>query len=149
MFVPDITYRFVAPTDTSGPTFEIVSRQESLSGGPALTVLTLSDIPKDRILVLSNCELIGIPGATQNVLEMKIQGVTQAGLIFDIDADVRAGNADDSRDIGWHGQIWIQGGGDGTDTVRVSVLFNAVVNANTVTVGIHGIIIPHGNAGAY
>lgn len=149
MLVPDIAYRFVAPTDTAGPSFEILSRQQSLSGGPILTVLTVSDIPKDRILVLSNVELIGEPGATQNVEEMKIQGVTQAGLIFDIDADVRSGSADDSRDIGWHGQVWIQGGGDGNDTVRTTVLFNSVTNANTVTVGIHGIIVPHGNAGAF
>lgn len=149
MRVPEITYGFASPTDTAGVTFEILSRQFSTSGAANPVLFLLSSFPKDRILVITNIAFAAHPGATQNVEELKIQGVTQAGLIFDIATDVLIHAADEEVSLNWDGEVYIQGGGDGRDSLRVSALFNSGAVANTATIGWQGIIIPHGNAGAF
>jgi len=146
---PEITYRFIAPTDTAGGTFDLLSRQVSQSAGVVTIEILIADLPKDRILVLTNAALTADPGAAQLVVEMKIQGVTQAGLIFDIATDITLGAADIEKSLNWTGSVYIQGGGVGRNTVRAVALFDAAVAANNITFGAHGIIIPHGNVGSF
>jgi len=147
--VPEITYGFTSGTDVAGVTFEILSRQLSASQSTNPIVFLLNDIPKGRILVLTNVALTGQPGATQLVDEMRIQAVTQAGLIYDIKTDVLVHAADEEVSLNWDGEIYIQGAGDGNTSLRAIVTYDSGTNANTSTVGWAGIIIPHGNVGAF
>lgn len=150
MRAPEITYGYTAPTDTAGPTFELFTRNESISGGAsALSVLTFGDIPKDRILVLSNVALTADPGNAQFIDEMRIQGITQAGLIFDIATDIVVKAANIEASLNWDGAVYIQGGGLGNDSIRVLASFDAFANANLLAVGLHGVVIPHGNVASF
>ena len=149
MRTPEITYSYASPVDTAGLTFEILTRQLSVSQGTNPIVFSLDGIPKGRILVITNIALAAHPGATQNIVEMKIQGVTQDGMIFNIATDVFVHAANEEHSLNWDGAIYIQGGGEDRDSLRATALFNAGANANTATIGWHGIVIPHGNAGAF
>jgi len=146
---PNITYGFLTPTDTSGPMLQVLSRQEQLSSSAVLFTFTVDDIPKDRILVLSNASLAAEPNAALVLEEMKIQGVTQTGLIFDIATDITVEAAGVRKSLDWAGEVWIQGGGLGTSTLRATALFNSNASPNIVSIGWHGVVIPHGNAASF
>ena len=149
MLVPDIAYAFTRPTDTAGPTFEILSRQQQLSTAAILVELFLTDIPKDRVLVLSNVAMRADPGSGQGVDELVIQGVTQAGLIFDIKTQFIDGANNIRFNLDWQGEVFIQGAGAGNTTLRAFALFSAGAAANLFQASFHGVIIPHGNVGAF
>lgn len=145
---PGIAYSFARPTDTSGPTALILSRHLQLSAGQALIELLFTDLAKDRVLVLTNATIQAIPGATQTVLQMKLQAFSQGVENVNIEQQNFTG-ADINRQLNWQGEFYIQGGGPGTSTVRTFGFFDAFAAANVVTVGIHGIIIPRGNLGGF
>jgi len=145
---PEIVYRFVTPTDTAGGTIDILSRVERLSVGTLQFTFTVDDIPKDRIIVLTNVALLCEPGPTFDVEELKIQGVTQTGQIFDIATDVTIGAADEEKSLNWQGSVWIQGAGDGNASLRATARVSANTAASAAEVAWHGLIIPHGNVGS-
>lgn len=149
MRAPSPTYVFTSPTDVAGPTFEPLSRAFQTGGAFLLIEHLLSDVPKDRVLVFTNATVQALPGATQAVTEIKIQIVTQTGLVVDIATDSGPQTADLIRDLNWEGSVYVAGGGDGARTLRIIASFDANANANTATAGIHGIIIPRGNIGAF
>jgi len=146
---PGITYRFTSPIDTAGPSFEIFSRHLQISTGLVVLEQIFAGLSKDRILVLTNVAVRADPGATQNVIAIQIQGITQAGLNFVIAAFDSLAVADQRETLNWDGAVYIQGGGDDADSVRVFSSYDAGAVANTMTVGLHGIIIPSGNAAAF
>jgi len=136
-------------TDVSGPTALILSRNFQLSTGAQLVEFLFQDLPKDRVLVLTNVGMVATPGAAQNVLELVIQGVSQGVENFNIlREEPRVGVAVNAA-ANWQGEVYIQGGGPGTDTVRIFGFFDAAANANTITIGMHGIVIPRGNLGGF
>ncbi len=149
MRAPGITYAFASPIDTAGQTFEILTRQDQLSAGVAFFSRVLTGLGKDRILVLTNVTLTAEPGATQFVDELRIQGVTHTGVIFDLATDVFIHAVDEQVSLNWEGEIYIPGGGTDADFVRNTANFNAGVNANLVTNSWHGIVIPRGNSAAF
>jgi len=150
MRFPGIAYSFMRGTDVSGPTALILSRHFQFSGG-GLTVIEFffSDLAKDRVLVLTNVDVESDPGNTQHVIRMKLQALAQGEENFTIKALNFVPAADEIKNLEWQGEIYIQGGGPGKDTVRVFTQFNTAVNANSMTVGLHGIIIPRGNLGGF
>jgi len=147
---PGIAYAFQRPTDVSGPTALILSRHFQISGG-GLTLLEVffSDLAKDRVLVLTNVTIQANPGATQAVNQLKVQGLAQGQENFGIDQREPLRTADQNETLNWQGEVYLQGGGPGTDTVRMFAAFNGAANANAITVGLHGIIIPRGNLGGF
>jgi len=149
MRFPGIAYSFMRGTDVAGPTALIVSRAFSVSTSAALLEFFFSELDKDRVLVLTNVSVVARPGTGQNVVEIAVQGVSQGELIFDISREEPRLSNDQETTLNWDGEVYIQGGGDSTDTVRVFVLFNSPTNANTMTVGLHGIVIPRGNLGGF
>jgi len=149
VLVPELAYQFIAGTDTAGPTFQIFSHHEARSTGLVIVDILISNIPKDRILVLNNASMRSDPGVGQNCIELALQGITQAGQNFRIFAFDAPGTADVIEALNWQGDVWIPGGGDGRDSVRIFGSFSSGANANTITVGLHGKIIPRGNAGAF
>jgi len=147
---PGITYAFKRPTDTNSPTALILSRHFQVSGGGlSLLEFVFDQLPKDRVLVLTNVSLIAQPGAAQFVREMKIQAFSQGVENYNVDQRLPLGVVDQDEVLNWQGEVYIQGGGPGTDTVRVFAFFNASAAANAITVGLHGIIIPRGNLGGF
>ena len=149
MRAPGITYAFTSSKDVAGPQFEILSRHDQISASSLILETLITDLPKDKILVLTNVSVAADPGAAQGVVELAIQGVTQAGLNFTIARKLPIGTTGESDELNWDGEVYIQGGGDGATSVRVISVFGTDTNANLSTVGIHGIVIPHGNAGAF
>jgi len=128
---------------------QVLSRQDQLSSSAVLFTFTVDDIPKDRILIVTNVALTAEPNAALIVEEMKIQGVTQTGLIFDIATDIEVKAVGQRVSLNWDGQVWMQGGGLGTSTLRATALFDSNASPNIVSVGWHGIVIPHGNAASF
>jgi len=146
---PDITYRFASPSDTAGLTLEILSRQFQLSAGQTLIEFFVNDIPKDRVLILQNYSLSADPGGGLIAIEVGIQGITQAGLNFPIAFISPPQAANQILNLNGEPSVWIQGAGVGNNTLRMFALFSASTSANQLTVGINGLIIPHGNVGAF
>jgi len=149
MRFPGIAYSFMRDTDVAGPTALILSRHFSVSSSLALLEFLFTDLPKDRVLVLTNVAVAGLPGASQGVREVGIQGISQGEENFTIAHDYLPGTNDLRAMINWQGEVYIQGGGPGTTTVRLLTFFTDLTNANTMTIGIHGIIIPRGNLGGF
>lgn len=149
MRAPSPTYVFTSPTDTAGPTFEPLSRAFQIGGAFLLIEALLIDIPKDRVLVFTNATVQALPGATQTVTEIKIQIVTQTGLVVDVATSSGSQTADVIENLNWSGSYYVAGGGAGNRTLRLIASFDANANANTLTAGIHGIIVPRGNIGAF
>lgn len=147
---PGIAYAFQRPTDTAGPTALILSRHFQLSGG-GLDQLQFffSDLSKDRVLVLTNVSMKADPGGAQIVIEMAIQGLAQGQENFTIDRREPAADPGINKVQNWQGEVYLQGGGPNTNTLRIFTQFDAGVSSNAITVGIHGIIIPRGNLGGF
>ena len=150
MRFPGITYSFKRPTDVSGPTALILSRHFQISGGgSSLLDFRFSDVPKDRVLVLTNVSVIAQPGLAQHVIEMKIQAFSQGVENFNIDQRLPLQVTDQDEVLNWQGEVYIQGGGPDTDTIRIFTFYNSAVASNAMTLGMHGIIIPRGNLGGF
>lgn len=145
MRAPNITYAFTNSKDTSGPTFEPLLFTRQISSGSANPIFVVSGLPKDRVFVLANATLTGAPGATQNLKELSLQIVTHTGVIMNIATDIEAKAADVDGSLNWTGEIYVLGGGAGTDFFRANALYNSGVNANTTNLAIQGIVIPRGN----
>ena len=145
MRAPGITYAFTSPTDTAGPTLDVVNRHFQQSSADALIQFIIRDVPKDRIFILQNFSLLAAPGTGQGIFEMKIQGITRAGLNFTIATASPDPAATASFSLNGNPDVWIHGGGKGKDTLRVFGFFNGAVFANNFTVGISALIIPNGN----
>lgn len=149
MFVPEISYRYIYPKDVAGPTFEILSRLIVTSIANATATAVIQGIPKDRILVLANVSVEIVPGATQAATAARVRAFTSAAAAFLIEHNVYPATADAIEVLNWTGSIFIPGRGEDETTVEVSAFFDAGVNANVTTVGVHGIVIPRGNSAAF
>jgi len=149
VLTPDITYSFRRAKDVSGPTFEILCRRLSSATAAAAQTVVISDLAKDKMLVLSNVSLVGIPGATQGVTNMSFSGVTPGGLIFAIARFNEALVADLNRQLSWAGTIYLTGGGAGVDILTFTANFDAGAASNQILVGVHGVVIPKANAGPF
>ena len=149
MLTPDLTYSFRMPKDTSGPTFEVLTRASSQAATNATLTFTMNDMAKDKMFVLSNITCVASPGATQAPLGIVVTGSTQAGLAFEIVRINALAVADQNMNLNWQGQVFLMGGGPGTLCVSVVASFDAGVASNSLTLGIHGVVIPRANAAAF
>lgn len=149
MRAPDITYGYTAPTDTAGPTFEVVARTIQLSSGALTIDFNELQLPKDRIFVLTNVSMHASPGATQSVALMFVQIRTQTGVLIDIAREDFVLLANQFQNLNWDGEVYVQGGGPPASSLRLFGQFNADANANLLVASYTGIVIPHGNAGAF
>ena len=149
MRFPGIAYQFVAATDTAGPTALIVSRHNQISTSANLLEHFFTDLPKDRILVLTNVSLKANPGTGNSAVQIKIQGFSQGVENFNIAQLEPDLGADKEAVLNWQGEVYIQGGGVGTNTLRFMTFYDLAVNANSQTLGFHGIVIPRGNMGGF
>lgn len=149
MLAPDLTYSFRQPKDTSGPTFEVFSRILDLTDTAASIINTLTDLPKDRLLVLANVSVLAIPGATQSLSNIIVSTTTAAGLTVEIVRETPVAVADQNRSLSWQGEVFVLGGGLDTIFLTVSGTFSAGVNANRILAGVHGVVIPRANASPF
>lgn len=149
MQVPEIAYNFAVPKDTAGPMFEVFVRQLSDAGTASTFTIDVTGIPKDRILVLTNIMGASIPGATQWMTSMNMLGFTAAGLSWNITYQPRPLTADRTELLNWAGTVYLMGPGASETIFRAAFGFNAGVNSNNVSVGLHGIVIPRGNSAQY
>ena len=149
MRAPGLTYAFTAPTDTAGPTLEIVNRTLQLSAGTVDIELLDLEVPKDRIFILSNVTIDSNPGAGQFTETIRIELRTQTGFLFGVANREFVQTVQDQADLNWSGEVWVPGGGQGTTTIRMFCRFSANANANFLRGEYSGFIIPRGNAGAF
>lgn len=149
MRFPGIAYSFMRDTDTAGPTALILSRHLQVSSAAVQLEQFFANLPKDRILVLTNVSVASDPGSGQAISEIAIQGLSQGITNFTVARLLPPITTALNRDLNWQGEVYIQGGGPGTNTVRMFTQFDAGANANLMTVGLHGIIIPRGNMGGF
>jgi len=146
---PGISYRFLTPIDTSGPTFQPFQQVFLLTGSVAANVFVVDTIPKDKVLVLTNAVLYTTPDATQWVVAAYIEGRTAAGQNWKIARLVPGLVAGDEEAINWDGEVYLPGAGNGNITVRIYIQFDAIVQPNTMACDVHGIVVPRGNVAAY
>lgn len=149
MLAPDLAYAFRQPKDVSGPTLEVLTRQQSSSATATTVTTTIMGVPQDRILILSNVSVRGDPGATQACVAIEVRGFTAAGLLFDIITSNPAIVADLTQVLNWQGQVFLLGRGIGETIVEVNCFYDAGVNANANRVGFHGAVIPRANVSPY
>lgn len=149
MLAPDIAYAFRQPKDISGPTMEVLCRHLDSAASATVIDLLITDLPKDRMLILGNVTMRGSPGATQHVASLQIIGITAAGLEFDIARLTPVLTADLIQTLNWQGGIYLMGGGLDTTTIRVRGVFNSGTNSNSVRTGIHGIVVPRANVSPF
>jgi len=146
---PEITYRYIYPKDIAGPTFEIMTRANTLSSSSTALNDDVLGIPKDRTLVLTNIAVQANPGAGFSVGDIQIVGFTAAGLVFVISWQEFTAVADLEQSHNWQGEVYLQGRGIGQPIVRIHSAYSSGAAANVQTFGLHGIVIPRGNAGAF
>lgn len=149
MRAPGITYQFVREKDTAGPSFEIINRTDQESGSNNPIELFFTDLPKDRILVLTNVTIDANPGATQFVTDLLINGRTGTGTEFGIARATPVFNADENHSLNWSGSVYIMGNAAGEVSLRFAAFFNATAAANAFTAAFSGIVIPRGNAALF
>lgn len=149
MRFPGIAYSFQRPTDVNTPTALILSRHFQVSTSSSILEFFFSNLAKDRVLVLTNVSVIANPGGAQIVVELAIQAFSQGVENFNIDRREPAADPGINKVLNWQGEIYIQGGGPDTDTLRIFTFYDSPVLANAMTVGVHGIIIPRGNLGGF
>lgn len=149
MIAPDIAYRYTMPIDVASPTIELMSRGGSATGAATSVTAEVNGVPQDRILIVTTLGVKLNPGATQEVLECQIFGTTGAGANFVFSWTTYPETADKNESARFSGEIWIQG--QGVDVTSLSILgvFSAGVNANSVSFGMQGIVIPRGNTAAF
>jgi len=149
VFAPEIAYRYIYPKDIAGPTFEILSRLLSTTGAATTLEVNITGIPKDRVLVLGNVTIEGGPGGALVCTALDLRGVTGAGLDFPIkQVTTQLGNSLDQNLI-WTGSIFIPGSGEGNNSLRARAFFSAATSTNSLSVGVHGVVIPRGNSAAF
>ena len=149
MLAPDLTYGYAYPKDVSGLTFEVYTRSQGLSDTATPLVTTLTDVPKDRLLCLSNVSVVAQPGTGQHVTNIQIQGQTAAGLLFEIAFGERPLTVDRDEVLNWQGQVYILGTGTGNIILQCRVAFDSGVQNNVMGVDWHGIVVPRGNSAQY
>lgn len=149
MRAPNQAFQFVSNKDVAGQTFEIISRTFGLADTDAGAEFIIDGIPKDKILVLTNVSMQARPGAGQHIVDMAVQGITAAGLIFDIATERPLIDADQSRSLNWQGEVYIIGTGSGNRTVRLVWTYDAGVASNASNAGVHGIVVPRGNSASF
>jgi len=146
---PEITYRFQYPKDVSGPTFEIVNGTESGSASALTITLDVQNIPKDRILCLSNITMIANPNATNGVVNLVASIITGAQQRIQIINEEFPATADAEETMNWQGEVYILGGGRDTTALRFFFEFDDALAANTAVASWAGVIVPRGNASQF
>lgn len=149
MLTPDLTYSFRQPKDVSGPTFELFSRSATVTDTATAVVFTVTDLPKDRMLVLSNVTVFANPGAGQALSGITVDAVTAARLGFAIARLNPVPLADANIAFNWQGQVFVLGGGADSTLLTVTATFDAGVNANAIVTSVHGVVIPRANASPF
>jgi len=149
VLTPDITYRYLYPIDSAGPTFELVIRELNETAGATLVEVELIGIPQNKIFVLGNISMTAFPGATQSCTSLQLAGFTSAGARVLISQKRFVAVAGVIQELNWDGQVWLTGRGAGAITVQMSAVFSAAVNDNQIVTGLFGVVIPRGNAGAF
>jgi len=149
VIVPDIAYRYIYPKDTSGPTLELYARNAFVTDTSASITINLDEIPKDKCLIISNATINGVPGATQTIDRLQLQGFTHAGVGFNVVDVFPVAAAAQQVAENWQGEVWVLGRGDAGVSFRVIATFNAGVNANSVGLGVTGVLIPRANLSVF
>jgi len=144
MRAPEITYRFGLPVNIMGSTIQTIVRQISVADTATTVTASLTGIPKDKILILANAVLEGIPGATQGVTTMALRGRTIAAAAFTIALSTPVVVADQPIAENWSGEVWIAGAGENATTVELIGVFDAGVASNSVFMHLSGLVIPKG-----
>lgn len=145
MIVPDITYRYMTATDTSGPTFEILTHFETITSVAIAHVFTLTGVPKDRVLLISNVQIEMNATGTESAEHVAIFARTPAGATANLTQEqfpvVQAGTVN----VDWQGQIFVGGSGADNTILQCNAVYDAGVLTKTSHFSVFGVMIPRGN----
>jgi len=147
---PEITYSFSVPKDVSGPPIELMSRRQSVSQTTQNFVLSFVGIPIDRILVLTNANIVVTPGAAEQLLHASVQAFTGAGQVFNIASLTPDGTDGQRESLNWSGEVWLQGRGQDEILLQTQFNYDATGATNNVsTFDFAGFVIPRGNVAQF
>jgi len=146
---PGITYRFRSPKDTSGPTFEVVTRTLSSSASALAITHDVFELAKDKMLVLSNVTMVANPNAGNGVVNMVLSVFTAAQQRVQIMNIEFPATADAEETLNWQGEVYVLGGGRDTVALRFYFEFDDALAANQVVANWCGVVVPRGNASAF
>lgn len=149
MDAPGQTYAFLSAIDTAGPTFQLFQQQTVSAAAGTNLQLFVTNIPKDRVLVLTNAVVHGTPGAAQHVRDLSIAGWTQMGASFLIARKNTLLVDDQPEFLNWAGRAYLMGAGVGNNTAEIQIRFDATVAANSAVGTFSGIVIPRGNIATF
>lgn len=135
MRIPNLLYNFGQLKDLTGGLNLLVTREVTKTVAATLVEISLIEVPADKVLILTAMAAIGLPGAAQAVTTMQFFSNQMAppSVEFSWSSGVAVMN--------WSGELWVAPG----DQVGAIAQFDAGANANTITCGIHGFMIPRAN----
>jgi len=143
--VPEIVYRLARDPASSGPLMELFSRRAITTASSASISVSINGPAKDKILVVTNISLDINPGALQQITRAVISGRTPGGVIWLLHSEGFTEVDDFRTGMNWTGEVMIGGGGVDRSILIIDSVFDGGANANAVTVGVFGYIIPRGN----
>jgi len=146
---PDFTYRYLYPKDVAGPTLQLISRSFDDADTAVQIESSVTGIPEDTILVLTNVTIQATPGATQACNQLQFRTFTRAGLRVWGAFETPAVVADKLESLTWSGEIWVPGSGAGNISVTLRSNFDAGAASNRMFSSINGYIIPKANVAIF
>ncbi|MEA3482769.1 MAG: hypothetical protein U9R65_12545 [Pseudomonadota bacterium] len=145
MRVPELVYQFQRPLDAAGPTFELYQRELAATFNGVQVRAALSNVPKDRVLVISNVHVRSVRGGVVGITRIVINGTTNAGRVITIKNVDFVPAVGGSANLDWQGEVQLLGGGPLISTIFADTFFDAANAANGTTISVFGIMIPRGN----
>ena len=136
MRIPELVYNFAQLKDVAGGLNLIVVREVVDSQTSAQVLLTVLEVPNDKIFILSAASSTSVPGGAQTILDNQLFTGENPPPSFEI-ARSEAGVVN----LNFSGEVWVPPGA----VVQSAGNFSAGAVANTHGCSIHGFLIPRGN----
>lgn len=149
MRTPDITYRFMVPSDTASPTFEVYTRNRTDTQNAVGLSVGFAGVPKDRVLVLTNATMTANPGVGATVIATRMEYLNAFGLNQAFNRTAAGPPINTNVAANWNGEIYIIGQGPDIFNVTFNVTFDIAAAANTVRGHATGVVIPRGNIATF
>lgn len=145
MRFPELTYLLARDPASSGPLLELFSARATNSASSASVSVSFNGPAKDKVLIVTNISIDLNAGTVQQILRCVISGRTPGGVIWGIHQEGFTEVDAFRTGMNWQGEVAIGGGGVDRSIIIVDSVFDGGANANALTAGVFGYIIPRGN----
>ena len=104
---------------------------------------------KDKVLIVTNVSVDLDPGALQQIVRCVLSGRTPGGVIWGIHQEGFTEVDAFRTGMNWQGEVAIGGGGVDRSILIIDSVWDGGANANALTVGVFGYIVPRGNVAPF